>query len=121
MKFVITIVQAYDCDRLLRALTGAGFGATKISSVGGFLRMANCTIMMGMEDEQLQEAIRIIESVAKRRVEVKMDTSEAEYSEWVSAGFHEVQIGGSIVFVLPLQEIYRIHPDYIERKTKTPA
>ena len=121
MKFVVTIVQAYDCDRLLRALTGAGLRATKIHSVGGFLRMANATLLMGMEDEQVPEAVRIIESVAKRRVEVKMDTSAAEYSEWVSAGYHEVTIGGCIVFVVPMQDIYTINPDSIERKTKTPA
>lgn len=121
MKLLITIVQAYDSDKLLRAVTAAGFGATKINSVGGFLRMANSTIVMAMEDDRLTEAVAIIRSTAKRRVEVKMDTAEAEYSEWFSAGFHEVPIGGGVVFVLPLESIYQIWPDAIKRKTATPV
>ena len=54
MKFIIAIVQDYDCDRLLRAVTGAGLGATKIASTGGFLRTGNTTVMMGIQDDELR-------------------------------------------------------------------
>lgn len=121
MKLLIAIVQAYDSDRLLHALTGVGFGATKINSLGGFLRMANCTILMGMEDDRVLEAISIIRSVAQRRVEVKMDAAEAEYSEWFAAGYHEVQIGGGVIFAVPMNDIYQIWPDRIERAQRTPT
>lgn len=116
MKLLITIVQAYDADRLLRALTDAGFGATKINSVGGFLRMANATLLLAMEDDRVPDAIDLIRANACRRVEVKMDASGAEFSEWLSAGFHEVQIGGAVVFSLPLQDLYRIWPNHIDRQ-----
>ncbi|MCO5219348.1 MAG: cyclic-di-AMP receptor [Thermomicrobiales bacterium] len=121
MKFLVAIVQAYDSDRLLHALTDAGYGATKINSLGGFLRMANSTILMGMEDERVPEAISIIRSVARRRVEVKMDAAEAEYSEWFAAGYHEVPIGGGVIFAVPLDEMYRVWPDRIERRQQTPT
>lgn len=119
MKLIITIVQAYDCDRLLRAVTDADFGATRINSVGGFLRMVNSTVLIATDEERTPEALRIIKQTAQRRVEVKMDAAEAEYSEWISAGLHEVEVGGAVVFVMPMDALYRIWPDRIEKYLKT--
>lgn len=121
MKLLVTIVQAYDSDRLLRAVSAAGMGATKINSVGGFLRMANATILMAVNAERVPEAISIIRDVAQRRVEVKMDAAQAEYSDWFAAGFHEVSIGGAVVFVMPMDGVYRIYPDRIELHEKAPV
>lgn len=121
MKLLITIVQAYDSDRLLRAVTSAGMGATKINSVGGFLRMANATILMAVNAERVPEAVDIIRGIAQRRVEVKMDATEAEYSDWFAGGFHEVSIGGAVIFVLPMDGLYQIYPDRIELHEKTPV
>lgn len=119
MKLIITIVQAYDSDRLLRAVTEAGFGATRINSVGGFLRMVNSTVLMATDEDRTREALRIIKQTAQRRVEVKMDAAEAEYSEWISAGLHEVEVGGAVVFVMPMDALYRIWPDRIEKHMQT--
>lgn len=121
MKLLVTIVQAYDSDRLLRAVTSAGFGATKINSLGGFLRMANATILMAIDDERVPDVVEHIRTIARRRVEVKMDAAEAEYSDWLAGGFHEVSIGGAVVFVMPLEAMYRIYPEKIEIHEKAPV
>lgn len=111
MKFVITVVQDYDSDRLLRAITGAGLRATKISSTGGFLRMGNATIFMAVENARVQEAISLIRTNCKSRVEVKVDTSAAEFEEWYAAGIHEVTVGGGVVFTMSIDRMVRIMPD----------
>ncbi len=121
MKLLITIVQAYDCDRLLRAVTSAGLSATRINSVGGFLRMANSTVLMAMDEERVPEAIELIRETAQRRVEVELDATEAEFSDWYAAGFHEVQIGGAVIFVMQMDALYRIYPDTMEKFDKIPA
>lgn len=121
MKLIITIVQAYDSDRLLRAVTAAGFGATKINSLGGFLRMANSTILMAVDHERVAEATQVIQSIASRRVEVKVDASTAEYDDFFAAGVHEVEVGGAVVFVMPMDAIYKIYPDRIEHYDKDPV
>lgn len=121
MKLLITIVQAYDSDRLLRAVTSAGMGATKINSVGGFLRMVNSTILIATDEELLPKAIDLIRETSQRRVEVKMDATEAEFSEWFAAGYHEVQIGGAVIFVLPMDALYKIWPSHMEKYEKIPA
>lgn len=121
MKLLITIVQAYDSDRLLRAVTSAGMGATKINSVGGFLRMVNSTILIATDEDRVPEAIEIIRETSQRRVEVKMDAAEAEFSEWFAAGYHEVQIGGAVVFVMAMDAYYKIWPTEIVKHDKIPA
>jgi uncharacterized protein YaaQ len=98
MKFIIAIVQDYDCDRLLRTVTSAGLRATKIASTGGFLRTGNTTVMMGVQEHRLQTCYRLIEQSCRSRVEVQLDPVAAEYAEWYAAGLHEVTIGGAVVF-----------------------
>lgn len=108
MKFIIAIVQDYDCDRLLRTVTSAGLRATKISSTGGFLRTGNTTVMLGVENDRLAACYRLIEQSCRSRVEVQLDPVAAEYAEWYAAGLHEVTIGGAIVFQLDVDRFVRI-------------
>jgi len=100
MKFIIAIVQDYDCDRLLRMVTTAGIGATKIASTGGFLRAGNTTVMIGVDNDRVAACCRLIEQACKSRVDVKLDPVATEYAEWYAAGVHEVTIGGAVVFQL---------------------
>lgn len=110
MKFVIAIVQDYDCDRLLRAIAERDLRATKISSTGGFLRMGNATVMMGVDDDRVAEAIGLIREHCQSRVEVQLDSTSPEYVEWFPAGIHEVTVGGAVVFTLPVRRMERIMP-----------
>lgn len=121
MKLLIAVVQAYDADKLLRAVTAAGLRATRINSVGGFLRMANATMLMAMDEEQVPQAVQLIRNSCQRRVEVKMDAETAEYSEWFEAGFHEVAIGGAVIFVMKMDYLAQITPTEILKHTKTPT
>lgn len=121
MKFLITVVQAYDADKFLRAVTGEGLRATRINSVGGFLRMANATMLMALSEEDVPRALAIIRETCRRRVEVRLDAEGAEYFEWFEAGVHEVPIGGAVVFVMPMDYLAQIYPDRILKHTKTPV
>jgi uncharacterized protein YaaQ len=110
MKLVITIVQAYDTDRLLRAVVQNGLHATRISSVGGFLRMGNATILMAVPDDDVPRAIELVRTNCESRVEVKVDPEPefSEYMEWFPAGVHDVTVGGAVVFVVPISRMVRI-------------
>lgn len=117
MKLVVAFIQDYDCDRLLQALTAAGLSATKISSMGGFLRTRNTTVLMGVEDDDLSKCLRILEQACRSRVEVQLDPSVSVYAEWYAAGVHEVTIGGAVVFVLKVDAFHRIPSPARERET----
>ena len=62
MKLIITIIPGSECDNISMALTERKFRVTKIASSGGFLRKGNATLLIGVEDEQLDEAVNLIKS-----------------------------------------------------------
>jgi len=108
VKLVITFIQDYDSDRLLLSLTSSGLSATKIASLGGFLRTRNSTILIGLEDNQVAACLKMIETACRSRVEVQLDPCVADYADWYAAGIQEVTIGGAVVFVLKLSDFVRI-------------
>jgi uncharacterized protein YaaQ len=108
MKLVIAVVQVYDTDRLLRLVTAAGLRATRIVSTGGFLRMQNATVLMGVEDDQVAEAVDIVRTACQARVEVGAAVAAPEYADWIECGIQEVPLGGGVVFVVPVERFARI-------------
>ena len=100
MKLVIAIVQDYDSDRLLKAISGAGLYATRLSSTGGFLRSGNKTVFLGVDDDRVPQCLKLIENACKNRVAVELDPTSPEFAEWFPAGVHEVKVGGAVVFIL---------------------
>ena len=56
MKLIITIIPDNNCDSVSLALTERKFRVTQIASSGGFLRKGNSTLLVGVDDEQLDEA-----------------------------------------------------------------
>jgi len=62
MKLIITIIPGNDCDSVSLALTEKKFRVTQIASTGGFLRKGNATLLVGVDDEQLDEAVSVIKN-----------------------------------------------------------
>ena len=108
MKLIIAVIQAYDSDRLLNAVTAAGMGATKIVSTGGFLRMGNATVLMGVPAERVRECLQIIRENCEPRSEVSYDPAEHEFIEWFPIGVHDVTVGGAVVFIMPVSRFEQI-------------
>lgn len=110
MKMIVAIIQAYDSDALLRAVTSAGLRATKIVSTGGFLRMGNATILMGVDDGRVRECLDLIHGSCMSRVEEGFDPMEHEFIEWFPIGVHDVTVGGAVVFILRVSEFRQLFP-----------
>jgi uncharacterized protein YaaQ len=60
MKLILAIVRDIDNDHVSHALTSANFKVTCIASTGGFIRRGNSTLLVGTEDEKVNEAVDII-------------------------------------------------------------
>lgn len=104
MKLVIAIVQDKDSNRLSSALIGEGIRATKLASTGGFLRAGNTTFIIGIEDERVEEVIRIIKANCKVRDQLVTPVSPMGGTTDSYIPFPvEVQVGGAAVFVLPIE------------------
>ena len=70
MKMIIAIIRDLDNEPVSQALITGGFRVTRIASTGGFLRRGSSTLMIGVADEKVDEAIQIL----------KDNTSPAEES-----------------------------------------
>jgi uncharacterized protein YaaQ len=60
MKLIISIVRDEDNTSVAEALIKQGFRVTRIASTGGFFRRGSTTLMIGVEDELVDEAVEII-------------------------------------------------------------
>lgn len=67
MNLVLTILQNEDADAVTRALVAAGYRVTRMATAGGFLRRGNVTLLIGVEEKQMDELMRIIESNCRAR------------------------------------------------------
>jgi uncharacterized protein YaaQ len=60
MKMIIVLVKDNEADALTRALTDAEYRMTRIASTGGFMRSGVVTLLLGVEDAQVESAIGLI-------------------------------------------------------------
>ncbi|MBW6465476.1 MAG: cyclic-di-AMP receptor [Brevefilum sp.] len=66
MKLIIAIIKDEDNDAVSKALTENEFRVTFIASTGGFLRSGRSTLLVGVEDEQVEKALEIIRTSCKQ-------------------------------------------------------
>lgn len=107
MKLVIAIVQDQDLYLLREDLAKNNFRMTKLSSSGGFLKIGNSTLLIGVEEERLDECLKIIEEDCKSR---EADASVLNVTLPTDAYMPYpvgVTIGGATVFVLDVEQFYR--------------
>ncbi len=62
MKMIIVIIKDHDADKLTQALTAENFRVTRVASTGGFLRSGVATLLIGVEDGDVDAAIRVLRS-----------------------------------------------------------
>jgi len=109
MKLVAAIVQKEDAGTLISALTDNGYGATRINTAGGFLKQGNATVLVGVEDEAVDEVLKLIESRCQTRTQyVNPLPPVMEPGEFYMPYPVEVQVGGATVFVLNVERYERL-------------
>jgi uncharacterized protein YaaQ len=63
MKLIITIIRDTDDGTVVNQLVAHGYRVTRIASTGGFLRRGNVTLLIGVEAEQVQAVIDLLQQV----------------------------------------------------------
>lgn len=94
MKLIIAIVQDEFSNKVIKALMNNKYRTTKLSSTGGFLKSGNTTLLIGVEDGEVDKVIDIIEKECK-------DTK-------VMKGQEEVTVGGANLFVLDMEDFRKL-------------
>ncbi len=65
MKLVISISRDDDATHLIDALVDHEFRATRINSAGGFLRHGNSTVVVGVDDDRVDDILSLIRQSAE--------------------------------------------------------
>jgi uncharacterized protein YaaQ len=60
MKLIIAVIRDVDNDPVSQGLVASGFRVTRIASTGGFFRRGSSTLMIGVSDEKLEEAVNTL-------------------------------------------------------------
>lgn len=100
MKLIIAILQDKDGLSALNELNRRGFRATKLASTGGFLREGNTTIMVGVEEPDVEQVLGVLRRTSSTRQETLTPAAPTHSGEPYVPFPVEVTVGGATVFVL---------------------
>lgn len=108
MKLIVAIVQDQDVNPLMDALTEKKYRVTKLSSSGGFLKSGNTTLLIGVEDDKVNEVKDIVDHNCKtREITTSLLTVTMPGDTFVPYPL-EVKVGGATLFVLNVEEFLRV-------------
>jgi uncharacterized protein YaaQ len=69
MKMIVAILQDEDAEPVLKALSESRLSVNRVASTGGFLRQGSSTLMIGVDNEDVDDAIEIINNHCTPTVE----------------------------------------------------
>ena len=106
---MLAIVHNEDAGALVDALLERDYRATRLQSAGGFLRQTNATIVLGIEDDKVDEVMSIVrENCISRTQTVNPMPPIMEPGEFFMPYPLEVEVGGATVFVVPVDRFERL-------------
>jgi uncharacterized protein YaaQ len=109
VKLVVAIVHSEDAGALVDALLERQHRATRLQSSGGFLRQANVTVLVGAEEDKVDEVLAVVRETCISRTQVVNPMPPImEPGEFFMPYPLEVEVGGATVFVLPVERFERL-------------
>lgn len=106
---MLAIVQQADAEAAMATLVKAGLRVTRISSLGGFLQLGNVTLLMELEQHQIERAIALLkQTCVERTTMINAVPSVLVGNTAYIISPVEVRVGGAIIFVLPVERVIRV-------------
>jgi uncharacterized protein YaaQ len=65
MKLILAIIRDIDDVAVVSQLVQKGYRVTRLASTGGFLRKGNVTLVVGVEDQQVQPVVDLFEQTCQ--------------------------------------------------------
>ncbi|MBE7030641.1 MAG: hypothetical protein E7409_04335 [Ruminococcaceae bacterium] len=108
MKLVLAIVNDEDGNKVLSALNKSGFSVTKLATTGGFLRAGNMTLLIGTDEDKVDEVIKIISEKSCRRKQITTSPMPIGATSAFTPYPIEVEIGGATIFVVDVERFEKV-------------
>lgn len=103
----MAIVGNDDSSMVSSALTKENFGATKLSTTGGFLKSGNTTLLICTENNKVNRVIELIKEYSSKRTQIVPNTTSMDVGMYTSFPV-EVSVGGATIFVLDVEQYEKI-------------
>ena len=107
MKLIVAVINYDDANTVTQNLTKNGFSSTRLSTTGGFLLAGNVTLLIGVQDDQVQEVIDLIHRFSHSRKQMVPALTEMSYG-FMPVMPVEVTVGGATVFVVDVERFERL-------------
>jgi len=109
VKLVLAIVQGEDAGRTVQALNGSGISVTRFASSGGFLQQGNATLLIGVEEERVEQVLQLLrENCRERSRYLTPMPPMVEPGEMLMPFPVEVQVGGATIFVVNVEQFEKL-------------
>jgi len=112
MKLIVAIVQAEDAGPLLDTFNRMELRTTRINTVGGFLETPNVTLLIGADDDKVDDVLHTIQQECHPRTRyINALPGQGELPGMAGGAITapiEVMVGGATVFVLNLRRLVRV-------------
>jgi uncharacterized protein YaaQ len=109
VKLIVAIVHSEDAGSLVEALLENEHRATRLQSSGGFLKQSNATVIVGVDDDQVEAVLDVVRANCTSRTQIVNPMPPImEPGEFFMPYPLEVEVGGATVFVLPVERFERL-------------
>lgn len=107
-KMILAIIQGEDYQDVITDLNQHGFYATVLESSGGFLKKQSVTLMIGLNQERLEEAMAILKRYGQRTVtQYEAVLTGSGIAPEAAAVPVSARLGGVVLFVLDVDRFER--------------
>jgi uncharacterized protein YaaQ len=100
-KLMTVVVQEQDIDSAINALTQIGVCVTHLSSTGAFLGRRNATLVIGLNEQQIEETVEALTKSCRRRVEYVATPLEGSPLPFPSPT--PITVGGATIFTFEVE------------------
>jgi len=109
MKLVFAIVNDEDGNKVMKELNKNSFSVTKLCSTGGFLKSGNTTLLVGVDEDKVDQVIEIIKSKSKSRKQIiNSPIAPLDVGSMLLNNTVEVVVGGATIFILDVERFEKV-------------
>lgn len=107
MKLMLIIISSEDSDKVSKALIKEKFIVTKLATTGGLLLNGNTTLLVGTDDQRVNDVAAIVSEHCRSRKHPVPSEVTDQYNMLATLPV-DVQVGGATIFVLDVAKSYKI-------------
>jgi uncharacterized protein YaaQ len=103
MKMVMAVIPRDHANQVLDCLVDAGHSATFSESRGGMLRQSQQTLFIVVDEDKLEDVLRIIRQQCRTKSKIEQKNTPAEHS--LGDVPVTTDLGGAVVFIWNVERI----------------